>query len=134
MARMNTDKKYQPSSDQPEGADYVRTKEPKQAKKNRRRSTTADVVEAVGSWLGGALLIAIAAACIFGPAYVSEMREDEIMSVLDLSDEALADTSMGDLIDTRKYVDEYKSRDEVNRRAAEKAGAILDEAIADRIK
>ncbi|MCC3292972.1 hypothetical protein [Arthrobacter sp. zg-Y1110] len=98
-----------------------------------RRGALADVMEAIGSWVTGAVIVAVAAACLFGPAFVSELREDEIMSVLDLSDEQLEDTPMGDLVDIRKYVDEYETDDEVNRRAAEKAGKILDSTIEQRL-
>lgn len=132
MGVMNTDTHRPLPAEQAETG-KVRTREPKTAKRNRRPGTAANIMEAVGSWLAGAFVLAVAAAFLFGPAFISELREDKIMSVLDLSDEQLADTAMGDMIDIRKYVDEYETKDEVNRRAAEKVGKILDEAIEQRI-
>lgn len=106
----------------------------KNSVKKDRRTTAAIVMDGLGSLLFGATILMVVLAVMFGPAITNELREDEIMSVLDMSEDELAGTSMGDLIDIRKYVDEYRGKDEVNKRAAEKAGRILDEAIEDRIK
>lgn len=131
---MTTDKNH-PLPSEPAGTDTGpapagKTKKPG---KKRRRSTASDVMDAISSWVTGGVIFAVCAAFIFGPGFVSELREDEIMSVLDLSDEQLEDTPMGDLVDIRKYVDEYETDDEVNRRAAEKAGKILDSTIEQRL-
>lgn len=130
---MNTDKQHPTLTTQDESSEKIHAKKPKTAKRNRGRGSAADVMETIGSWAAGAFVLAIAAAFLFGPAFISELREDEIMSVLDLSDEQLADTAMGDLIDIRRYVDEYETDEEINKRAAEKVGKILDSAIEQRL-
>lgn len=117
-----------------EPAPAAKPKKVKKDKKKDSRSTVAEVMHEVSSWVMGAVILAVAAAFMFGPAIANELREDEIMSILDMSEDELADTSTGDLIDIRKYAEEYKSRDAVNERAAEKVERILDEAIEDRIK
>ena len=96
--------------------------------------STAMAMEALGSLVFGGTILMSVLAIMFGPAIVNELREDEIMSVLDMSEDELADTPTADLIDIRKYAEEYESRDPVNERAAEKVERILDEAIEERIR
>ena len=96
--------------------------------------STAMAMEALGSLVFGGTIVLAILGIMFGPAFVNELREDEIMSVLDMSDAELADTPTGELIDIRKYAEEYKSSDSINQRAAERVERILDEAIEGRIK
>lgn len=117
-----------------EPAPATKPKKVKKDKNKDRRSAVAEVMHEVNSWVMGVVILSAVAAFMFGPSLANELREDEIMSVLDMSEDELADTSTGDLIDIRKYAEEYKSRDDVNERAADKAERILDEAIEDRIK
>lgn len=129
MTAMDIVKQGPPSESAP-----ARTpKKDKKARTVSSRSTAAVIMTGIGSWVAGAVLLALCAALAFGPAFIAEMEEDKIMSVLDMTEGQIADIPMGDLIDMRKYVDEYEADEDVNNRAAEKAGKILDEAIEQRI-
>ena len=127
----------QPGTESATGAVGASAEKPVKNKKSVQkggRSTAAIAMEGFGSLVFGGTIVLAILGIMFGPAFVNELREDEIMSVLDMSDAELADTPTGELIDIRKYAEEYKSSDSINQRAAERVERILDEAIEDRIK
>lgn len=105
----------------------------KQAYRFPQRNSAETILDAVGQWTGSAVLILIAAAALIGPGLYDEIMEDRTLSVLDLSDPEIRETSLADLTDLRGNVDSYAKDKDADPTIADKAARILDTAINERI-
>lgn len=114
----------------------VKTKpktKPKQAYRFPKRNSATIVLDTVGEWMVGAVLILIAAAALIGPGLYNEIMEDRTLSVLDLNGTEINETPLADLVDLRGNVDTYAGNKDADQTIADKAARILDTAITERI-